>query len=673
MVKISILILLIFNSLTGNSQDFSVGTRREIDSLKRLLPGTETHEQVKILNSIAYLFAPVNFDSSIVFASQAIRLASTRTGQADVATVKLTIGNAYYYRMDFKNALLSYLSAQPVLEENFKYDKLGELCLMLGYINFFITRNDVAILYYNKAADYFKLAGDESFKAEVLYALTLTYWREGPVDSALVAGNRLLEYARKHNDRFLEASALVNMGMTAWDEKTLPNNLEALKIAKEIENNKLVAIIYNNIACYYYEPPAPFPEKIDGLDSARHYYNLSIKAAINSNYDNLLAMIFVGLTGIDIDEGRFDQAQLHLDSCQRILEDLASFPVEQPSSEGFYAFEKIFESFLALRTKSELYSSRFELAKKTGRLDDAIKYQQLYYESKENLRTAQQGRQLELLIAEAETEKTEQKIRMLSQDSELNQLRLSRTRYIFAGAAAGVLIFSLFMLLVFQRKRLRAEQKSIIMEQRLLRAQMNPHFLFNSLASIQNYIINEKTDQASIYLSRFSQLVRNILDNSLEEYVPLEKEIETVKNYLELQKVRYSGKFDFQIEVDEDIDEENIMIPPMLAQPFIENSIEHGVKYRETPGNIQVRFCLEEELIRVEVEDDGVGRTKAHEIEMNRKIKHRSMATSITHDRLKLINKKLKRKIHMEIIDLKDASGAARGTMVRFGIPIVIK
>jgi LytS/YehU family sensor histidine kinase len=202
---------------------------------------------------------------------------------------------------------------------------------------------------------------------------------------------------------------------------------------------------------------------------------------------------------------------------------------------------------------------------------------------------------------------------------------------------------------------------------------MNPHFLFNSLASIQNYIINENTDQASIYLSRFSQLVRNILDNSVEEYVPLEKEIETIQNYLELQKVRYAGKFDFKIDIDNAIDTEIVKIPPMLAQPFIENAIEHGIKYRETPGHIDIRFRLEDGLIRFEVEDDGVGREKAHEIEMKQKTKHRSMATSITRDRLMSINKKLKRKIRMEIMDLKDASGNGCGTRVRFGVPVVVK
>jgi LytS/YehU family sensor histidine kinase len=200
---------------------------------------------------------------------------------------------------------------------------------------------------------------------------------------------------------------------------------------------------------------------------------------------------------------------------------------------------------------------------------------------------------------------------------------------------------------------------------------MNPHFLFNSLASIQNFIVTEDPDKASIYLSRFSNLMRNILDSSTEEFIPLEKEIDTITYYLELQKVRYAGKFDFNIDVDENIDEENMNIPPMLAQPFIENAIEHGIKHKTTNGNIHIRFMLEGNMIKFEVEDDGVGRSRALEIEREQKKDHRSMATLITRDRLAIMNRKLKTKISLEIIDLYNDAGNARGTKVVFEVPLI--
>ncbi|MCU0370189.1 MAG: histidine kinase, partial [Bacteroidales bacterium] len=232
------------------------------------------------------------------------------------------------------------------------------------------------------------------------------------------------------------------------------------------------------------------------------------------------------------------------------------------------------------------------------------------------------------------------------------------------------LVAFLIIMLWLQRRRFRSEKKAFFLEQKLLRSQMNPHFIFNSLSSIQNFIVTEKPDKASIYLSKFAKLVRNILDNSVEEFVSLEKEINTIENYLELQKVRYAGKFDYRIDIDNDIDPEIVRIPPMLAQPFIENAIEHGIKHRETPGHIDIRFSLKDHTLIFEVEDDGVGRQKAREIEILRDPAHKSMATSLTQERIANLNRKLHRKIGLEIIDLENTMGEATGTRVVFGVPI---
>jgi LytS/YehU family sensor histidine kinase len=199
---------------------------------------------------------------------------------------------------------------------------------------------------------------------------------------------------------------------------------------------------------------------------------------------------------------------------------------------------------------------------------------------------------------------------------------------------------------------------------------MNPHFINNSLASIQNFILNQQADNASIFLTRFSKLLRNVLDNSVQEYVLLEKEISTIENYLALQKIRFGNKFDYRVDVDEALDPESVMIPPMLAQPFIENSIEHGIKHKKTMGHINVRFKQVDNMIHFEVEDDGVGREKARGLEIYQQKDHRSMATSITRERLVNLNKKLRQKISLDIIDLFTESGEACGTKVIFGIPI---
>jgi len=225
-----------------------------------------------------------------------------------------------------------------------------------------------------------------------------------------------------------------------------------------------------------------------------------------------------------------------------------------------------------------------------------------------------------------------------------------------------------------------------MLKQQLFRSQMNPHFIFNSLGSIQSSIINEEPGKAIRYLSRFSKLMRNILDSSIEEVVPLEEELKTIENYLELQKVRYADKFDYTIDIDTDIDTETVMVPPMLAQPFIENAIEHGIKHKVGKGKIEIRIrrsthrLIDASTHRLidpsthrtpdplifEVEDDGIGRQKAQEILMQQDAKHKSLATVITRERIAALNRKSKKKITLEIIDLKDEKGLARGTLVRF-------
>jgi sensor histidine kinase YesM len=200
---------------------------------------------------------------------------------------------------------------------------------------------------------------------------------------------------------------------------------------------------------------------------------------------------------------------------------------------------------------------------------------------------------------------------------------------------------------------------------------MNPHFIFNALSSIQGFIVDNDPINASLYLSRFSKLIRNILDNSAEEFVTLSKEIATIENYLALQKLRYEDKFDYSIDVDENIDPESVSVPPMLAQPFIENSVEHGIKHKATHGHIDIRFTLKDQVILFEVEDDGVGRSAAKEIEMHQQKDHRSMATAITLERLSVMNKKLRKKIHLNIADLLTDEGYPAGTKVNLEIPVI--
>ena len=154
--------------------------------------------------------------------------------------------------------------------------------------------------------------------------------------------------------------------------------------------------------------------------------------------------------------------------------------------------------------------------------------------------------------------------------------------------------------------RIRYEQKAHKLEKQLLRSQMNPHFIFNSLTAIQGYFFDNQ-NAAITYLARFSKLVRQILENSRVEYVSMENEIKTIENYLSLQQLRFSSKFDYSIEVDPGINREMMHIPPMLAQPFVENAIEHGIMHKMGKGHIWIKYRMNNGMIDITVEDDGIG------------------------------------------------------------------
>ena len=245
---------------------------------------------------------------------------------------------------------------------------------------------------------------------------------------------------------------------------------------------------------------------------------------------------------------------------------------------------------------------------------------------------------------------------------------------VIAIVSATVLVISILVLVIVGFARRNDKRKIIQLEQRLLLSQMNPHFVFNSLTAIQSYIFRSDPYMAGKYLASFSKLVRLILENSCLEAITIAKEKETIEHYLDLQLLRFDKKFDYTIEVCPDIDPEHHLIPPMLAQPFIENAIEHGIIHLSTRGQIAIRYTLQDNKILLEVEDNGIGINETTQrVETNR-TKHQSMATRITRERLKNLSKIYGKHVELKIIDLSEnLKPDSQGTLVRFVIPLIIK
>jgi ligand-binding sensor domain-containing protein len=209
-------------------------------------------------------------------------------------------------------------------------------------------------------------------------------------------------------------------------------------------------------------------------------------------------------------------------------------------------------------------------------------------------------------------------------------------------------------------------------ELKALRAQMNPHFVFNSLNSIQHYILNSKGDEAVKYLNKFAKLIRIILNNSEKPTVTINEDIEALSLYLELEKMRFDNKFDYKITIDESIDGDYDEIPPMLIQPYLENAILHGINPKEGNGQINISIKVVNQFIKISIADDGIGREKSKAIQsLQPAARHKSLGMKITKDRVRILNTLHQSNLNVNIIDLYNDRNEAIGTQVDLFIPYI--
>ncbi len=222
-----------------------------------------------------------------------------------------------------------------------------------------------------------------------------------------------------------------------------------------------------------------------------------------------------------------------------------------------------------------------------------------------------------------------------------------------------------------EKQKTELNKKIANIESQALRAQMNPHFIFNTLSSIQHYISNNNTDAALKYLSKFAKLMRKIMENSKQQMIAVAEEINALNLYLELEVMRFDKKFEYEIVVDPNIDQNYDRIPSMLIQPYVENAIIHGLLPKQGQGKISITLQKQNDTILCVIEDSGIGREKSNEFKKNRIQQHKSMGMSITEERLAVLNSSLSSNIHCEIIDIHQ-NGEPAGTKVRLVIPLEV-
>jgi tetratricopeptide (TPR) repeat protein len=612
-------LLLFFTSLGINNLQLTVSDSI-INALQSALKTDEDDtSKVATLNKLSIFYiTQANYNKAILCANQALEISQKREDKKMIALSLRRVGNVYHYQSIYEKAIGYYLEALKLAEETQDtvnmvncYNNLGNEYASIGSISSTKSEYEKALQYHLHAITLLKKTNYYGCLANSFLNIGGTYRGLGQLEKALdYYFGALKEYTLLKEANGVDL-AQINIGETYMELAKKTNNQNDYKKAEEFFSERLK--IYS-------------------------------QAGATQRNANLL---------VNIGEIRFHQNKIN-----EAIEFL---------SEGINMAQET-KAHDVVRSGAELLSEVLQIK---GDYKQALEYHKLFSKVKDTLLNEKSSKQITEMGAKYESEKKDKENEILSQENEIQKYKINhQNSYIYA-LLASMLLIMLFTFLFIRQNKLQAKQKTLELKQKLLRTQMNPHFIFNSLNAIQSYIYKNDPQNAGNYLSKFASLIRMILDNSRQEYVSLEKELNGLNLYLSLQALRFDNKFDYFIEVDPGISSESIAIPPMLAQPFIENAIEHGLLKKKEKGKITIRFILKENFLLFEVEDDGIGREQAEELKQFGNGNHVSLATAITKERLSILNKGIRKKIILTIVDLKEPNGVNKGTKVIFNIPFI--
>ncbi len=348
---------------------------------------------------------------------------------------------------------------------------------------------------------------------------------------------------------------------------------------------------------------------------------------------------------------------------------------------------KIVNNIGAKTPLQNLYKELSSTYNSSGKYEEALMYYRKYTVVKDSILDRDKSR----AIAEIQTkhnakvlkkekkeleEKTKNQaleIELRNKEINIQELRNNQNFYVILALGIGLGLALIIGFLILRQNGLKSQIRETELEQRALRSQMNPHFMFNSLNSIQSLIAIGDNSAASIYLAKFSRLVRRILQNTRETYIPMQQEIDFLDNYIELEQRRFKEAFDFEVNVTQIEDAHFVMIPPLVIQPFIENAIIHGLLRKKEKGKLLVIFeDYNQDFVKCIVQDNGIGRAAAAKFKSDKK--HESLGIKITEQRLAYLTMKQKSNHPLiKVIDLEDEDSIAMGTAVEILLPIKYK
>ncbi|WP_343747381.1 histidine kinase [Fluviicola sp.] len=623
---------------------FAQDDQHTIDSLKSVATNEKNHDTVRLY---AYAFLidrfAVDADAVIYYSAQIGKIAK-------VGIKKSKKGTPLY------KAYASYMALY--------YNNLA------GFTD---LDDPKGFEYLEKAMKYFK---ETQYKSEYYYAMInkgTRYGRMNQFKKAQDCNFKALYYFEivEKEDRFGTALAYINIAsLYEWqnDFKTSIFYLKrALRYLEKDTTGSMDILIHKstclmNIGSNYVD--------IKNYSKAREYYFRALYLA--KQYDIDLYMSFnyskIGITYEE--EKKLDVAFDYYKKAYEKANDERSIVYAAVNLGAIYLWKKDYRKALEYGNeglkyagntdkyiKESNYNLLYKAHKGLGQYKQAMEYLEKEKALKDSINSTDNTRALK---SQKEEYAYEKKAIQLKLDSERKNAEKNKVLYGLS-IVLLVLLFAGFILYVLYKHRQRTiTYEKNELNQRLLRSQMNPHFLFNSLNAVYNYMDKNQPEEAGRYLTSFAKLVRSILDNSREESVMLSKELSWLENYLKLQQLRFEKPFQYTINVEPEVEPELTLVPPMLVQPFVENAIEHGFAISRESNMLNISYRKNGEMLEITVSDTGSGFQKKDPENKQ----HQSLALSITEERLRLLTIKYKKKANFRI-----ESEPEKGTRIFFSVP----
>lgn len=676
------LLLLIFYSCST-----MVVAQTTTDSLKQELSNTtETESQAQITAKIAEsFFLSARYDSLGKYGASLEQLANKIDNQEFQWLAKTYKAQAYM-RVDSTKFFNETSSILKICEKNKFVKGIAINCLGLGSRLLTLGKYPEALQYLTQGANSIQdsdvyLIG---IKSDLIRTISSVYHHQGRYSEALdyaLQGSRLAEQSKvpmqilksylSLSGIYGELSSPENDLGTAKDR--FRYHFEAKKYMKLSYQYSLVNASKLTQGATAFNLGSLFAED-KKEDSARYYLDESIRLGLETGFHELLSNAFrmkstLFPTNPDSAIHYLDLAYINAAKAKNPITGVATsldkakiFVSQKKWSEAESLTNKTLteaKQLSLLNDQRSAYLILHEIKIGQGDFKKAIEYYKNYILIKDSIVSEKNFARIEELKTKYETELKDVEIKNLEQTASIQLLEIKQKNFWIAGIVLASLVIASFLYFYFRQRALRQQQRALEIENRFLRFQLDPHFLSNALVSIQRFVLENKSTEAANYLTKFSRLMRQLLEYSREEMITIEEEIDLLRNYLDIQKLRLKDKFTYEIIIDPALSLSDARIQPMFAQPFVENAIEHGVNHKED-GKIEIFFRAQDDNLILEIIDNGPG------LNVQRDSSSQSLSTKIIYERIALLNKSNARSIQLNLGNALNGTG----TRVLLTLPI---